>query len=87
LRVIGKFPLTMVKPVPEIVAEFTVTGEVPLEVRGKACVVAVFTDTLPKFRLVALTINSGFVLFAPRPCIAICAIGFADASITTNCPE
>jgi hypothetical protein len=87
VRVMGRLPPTMVKPVPEIAAEFTVTGEVPVEVSVKGCVVAVFTDTLPKFRLVALTVNSGSVLFAPRPCIAICAIGFADASITVNCPE
>jgi hypothetical protein len=87
LRVIGKLPLTMVKPAPEIAAEFTVTGEVPVEVRVKGCVVAVFTVSLPKLRLLALTVNCGFEVFAPRPCITICAIGFADASITVNCPE
>jgi hypothetical protein len=87
LMVIGKLPLTIVKPAPEIAAEFIVTGEVPVEVRVKGCVVAVLTVSLPKLRLLALTVNCGFELFAPRPCIAICAIGFADASITVNCPE
>jgi len=57
LRVIGKLPPTIVKPVPEIAAEFTVTGEVPTEVRVKVCVVAVLSVTLPKFRLIALNFN------------------------------
>jgi hypothetical protein len=61
VRVIGKLPLMMVKPAPEIAAEFTVTGEVPVEVKVKGCVVAVFTVSLPKLRLLALTVNCGFV--------------------------
>jgi hypothetical protein len=36
-----------------IAAEFTVAGEVPAEVRVNDWVVAVFTVTLPKLRLVA----------------------------------
>jgi hypothetical protein len=40
-----------------IVAEFTVTGDVPVEVSVNVCVVAVFTVTLPKLRLAALTAN------------------------------
>ena len=51
----------MVKPTPMMAAEFTVTGEVPLEVRVNDCVVAVFTVTLPKLRAVVLTASSGFV--------------------------
>ena len=31
-RVTGKVPPTMVKPAPEMAAEFTVTGDVPVEV-------------------------------------------------------
>ena len=58
--VAGKLPPIMVKPAPLIVAEFTVTGVVPVEVRVKDCVVAVFTVTLPKLRLPALTVNCGF---------------------------
>jgi hypothetical protein len=50
----------MVKPAPVIIAEFTVTGVVPVEVRVKDCVVAVFTVTLPKLRVPALTVNCGF---------------------------
>jgi hypothetical protein len=40
-----------------IAAEFTVTGEVPVDINVSACVVAVFTVTLPKLRLAALTPN------------------------------
>ena len=58
--VAGKLPPMMVKPAPVIVAEFAVTGVVPVEVRVKDCVVAVFTVTLPKLKLPALTVNCGF---------------------------
>ena len=46
---------------PVIVAEFTVTGEVPVEVSVRYCVAAVFTVTLPKLRLAALTDSCGLV--------------------------
>src|SRR5277367_6787290 len=59
LNVAGKLPPTTVKPVPVIAAEFTVTGEVPVDVSVKDCVVAVFTVTSPKLRLAALTVNCG----------------------------
>jgi hypothetical protein len=55
--VTGKLPPTIVKPVPVIAAEFTVKGEVPVDVSVNDCVVAVFTVTLPKLRLAALTVN------------------------------
>jgi hypothetical protein len=40
-----------------IAAEFTVTGEVPVDVSVNVCVDPVFTATLPKLRVVALTLN------------------------------
>jgi hypothetical protein len=40
-----------------IVAELIVTGAVPVDVNVSDCVVAVFTVTLPKLRLAALTAN------------------------------
>jgi hypothetical protein len=40
-----------------IAAEFTVTGEVPVDVSANVCVAAVFTVTFPKLRVVALTVN------------------------------
>ena len=57
--VTGKLPPTIVKPAPAIAAEFTVTGDVPLDVSVNACVVLVFTARLPKLRLAALTVNCG----------------------------
>lgn len=60
-------PLTIVKPVPETVAEFTVTGELPVEVRVSVRVVGVFAVTLPKFRLVALTVSCGPEVAAAVP--------------------
>jgi hypothetical protein len=64
-NVTGRFPPTIVKPVPEIAAEFTVTGDVPVEVIVNDCVAAEFTVTLPKLRLTALTVNCGAVGDAP----------------------
>ena len=46
-------------PAPLMVAEFTVTGEVPLEVKIRDCVVAVFSATLPKLTLAALMVSWG----------------------------
>jgi hypothetical protein len=40
-------------------AELTVTGEVPVDVKVNVCAVVVFTVTLPKLRLAALTANFG----------------------------
>ena len=57
--VTGRLLPTIVKPAPMIAAEFTVTGEVPVDVSVNDCVVAVLTDTLPKLRLAALTVNCG----------------------------
>ncbi len=87
LRVIGKLPPEMVKPVPEIVAEFTVTGEVPVEVRVKVWVVAVLTVTLPKLRLVALRLNCGFGAAAPVPLRATVAVPpLVELLLTEICP-
>src|SRR5271170_8500073 len=58
--VTGKLPPTIVKPAPVIAAELTVTGVVPDDVSVNDCVVAVFTVTLPKLRVVALTVSCGF---------------------------
>ena len=47
------------KPAPVLAAEFTVTGAVPVDVSVNDCVVAVFTVTLPKLKVAALTANCG----------------------------
>jgi hypothetical protein len=67
LRVAGKLPPTIVNPVPLITAEFTVTGDVPVEVRVNDCDVAVFTVTLPKLRPAVLTDRIGVGAAVPVP--------------------
>jgi len=57
--VTGTLPPTIVKPAPVMAAELTVTGAVPVEVSVNDCVVAVFTVTLPKLKVPALTVNCG----------------------------
>jgi hypothetical protein len=57
----------MLKAAPEMEAEFTVTGDVPEEVSDKDCVVEEFTATLPKLRVVALSVNFGFAAAVPVP--------------------
>ncbi len=52
-----------------IAAELIVTGDVPVEVNVSDCVVAVFTVTLPKLKVAALTANCGLgagVLVPPK---------------------
>jgi hypothetical protein len=66
-NVTGRLPLTIVKPAPVTVAEFTVTGDVPVEDNVNDFVVPVFTVTLPKPKLVALTVNCGFEAAVPVP--------------------
>ena len=56
-NVTGRLPPTIAKPVPVIAAELTITGDVPVDIKVNDCVVAVFTVTVPKLRLVALTAN------------------------------
>ena len=43
VSVTGKLAATMVKPAPVMAAEFTVTADVPVEVRVRVCVFAVLT--------------------------------------------
>jgi hypothetical protein len=50
-----------------MVAEFTVTGDVPVEDNVNDFVVPVFTVTLPKLKLMALTVNCGFGAVVPVP--------------------
>ena len=66
-NVTGKLPPTIEKPAPEIEAEVTVTAAVPVEVSVNDCVADVFTVTLPKFRLAALTVSCGTSAAVPVP--------------------
>ena len=56
-KVTGNVAPDIVKPVPVNAAELMVTGAVPVEVSVTGCVEAVFTVTLPKVRLAALSVN------------------------------
>ena len=60
LKVAGRLPEMMLKPAPLIDAEFTVRSVVPDDVRVTVLVVAVFTVTLPKARLLVLKASCGF---------------------------
>jgi hypothetical protein len=55
--VAGRLPLIIVKLAPVIAAEFTVTGDDPDDVNVSDCVVPAFNGTLPKFRVVTLTVS------------------------------
>src|SRR5271154_4995671 len=66
-KVTGKLAPTMVKPVPVMEAELTVTGEVPVEVRVIAWLVGELTVTLPKLRLAVLTESCGLRAAVPVP--------------------
>ena len=55
--VTGSVLPAIVKPAPVMVAELTVTGDVPVDVNVNDWVVDVFTVTLPKLRLAVLTAN------------------------------
>ena len=57
----------MLKPAPEIDAEFTVTAEVPDDVSVTDFVAEELTATLPKLSAVVLTVNCGFAAAVPVP--------------------
>jgi len=66
-KVAGNVAPETVKPVPLSDALLIVTGPVPVELRVTACAVAtVFTWTLPKARLFALTLSVGTAAFNCR---------------------
>jgi hypothetical protein len=80
--VTGKLPPTIVKPVPVIAAELTVTGAVPVDVSVSDCVVAVFTVTLPKLKVAVLTVNCGLGAAALVPLRVTCAVEPVDESLS-----
>jgi hypothetical protein len=69
------------KPAPVIVAEFIVTGEVPVDVNVSDWVVAVFTVTLPKLKVAALTVNCGLGAAMLVPSRVTCALEPVDESL------
>ena len=71
----------MVKPTPVMAAELIVTGAVPVDVNVSDCVVAVFTVTLPKLKVAALTVNCGLGADVLVPLRATCAVESVDESL------
>jgi hypothetical protein len=65
-----------------IIAELIVTGAVPVDVNVSDCVVAVFTVTLPKLRLAALTANCGLGAAVLVPLRVTCALEPVDESLS-----
>lgn len=77
----------MVKPVPLIDAELIVTGKVPVEVNVIDCVVGELTGTLPKLRLVALTVNCGLSGAIPIPArVTTDVLSVVELLLTVSCP-
>ena len=64
------------KPVPLTLAELTVTAAVPLDVSVTVCVELDPSATLPKVRLLALTVNNAELV--PVPLRLTVAVGFVD---------
>lgn len=81
-------PPTRVKPAPEMAAELTVTADVPVEVRVKVWVIAVFTGSLPKSRLEALIASCGLGAAVPVPVRATVVVPpVAELLVMTIWPE
>jgi hypothetical protein len=76
------------KPVPEGVAELTVTAAVPVELRVIACVLAEFTATFPKARLLELMFKVGTEAFNCRAAFKemplALAVRVADCVVDTD---
>jgi hypothetical protein len=86
LSVIGKLPPTVVKPAPVIEAALRVTGDVPDEVSVTDRVVEVLTVTLPKLRLVVLTVSCAFAAI-PVPLNATTAVlPLVELLLMVSCP-
>lgn len=86
-NVAGRLPPIRVKPSPVIAAELTITGTVPVEVKVRACVVVLFTVTLPKLRLPALTANCGLAAAVPIPLNATTtAFSTEESLLMASCP-
>jgi hypothetical protein len=77
----------MLKAAPEMEAEFTVTGDVPEEVRVNDCVEEEFTVTLPKLRVEVLSVNCGLAAAAPVPLKATVAVlPLVELLLIVSCP-
>jgi len=66
----GKVNPDSLKPFPVTVAEFTVTGPLPVDDSFRLCVALVFSGTLPKAILLETTVRTA-VVFAALSCTAV----------------
>jgi hypothetical protein len=86
----GKEFAVRVKPAPVTVAPLMVTGPVPVEVRVTVFVASVFTATLPKATLVALTLSVGTGGFSTSPKLFVTvpslAVSVTDCAAETTDP-
>jgi hypothetical protein len=70
-----------------IAAELTVTADVPEEVSVTDSAFAVFTVSLPKLRLEALSVNCGFAAAVPVPLRATAAVPpVVELLLMLSCP-
>jgi len=74
--VTGKVAPDTVKPVPLMLAELTVTADVPLDVSVTGRVALEPSVTSPKARLLGLTVNNAEAV--PVPLTLTVAVGFVD---------
>jgi hypothetical protein len=89
-NVAGKLPPASENPVPLIVAELIVTGDVPVDVSVNDWVVDEPTVTLPKLTLPALTVSCGLstAILVPLPLSNTVFVLFvAESLLIVNCPD
>jgi hypothetical protein len=82
LSVAGRLMADAEKPLPVTVIDFTVTAEVPVEVKVTVCVVELFTTTPPNEIVVAFTDSVGVPAFncseTVRDVLPVVAVSVAD---------
>jgi hypothetical protein len=76
----------MAKLAPVIATESTVTGVVPTDARITVCIVGVLTATLPKPRLVVLTVNCGFAAVPVPPRTITVVPPVVELLVKETCP-
>jgi hypothetical protein len=84
LRVTGNVRPEIVNPEPVMLALLTVTGALPVDVKVRVWVADDSTAVLPKFRLVALIVRTGFEALVPVPVRDTVAVAFEDESLVTT---
>jgi hypothetical protein len=84
LRVTGNVRPEIVNPEPVMLALLTVTGALPVDVKVRTWVADDSITILPKSRLVALIVSTGFETLTPVPLRDTVAVAFEDESLVTT---